>query len=193
MHPSRTKAARLGLAGALVTLACLVPLREASAQIKQPNAHPDYRLELEPHLLMSVFRRGFIEFDKAPKKHGYFGVPGFGGGLQASIEIADPAFIPKLNNTVGITLGVDVTSCEPCSKDVSLLIPLALQWNFFFSKEFSVSGEVGPMLRTDGFFSSVVPDLWLMGTGRYHFSDSVALSLGLGYPGITFGVSFFTG
>lgn len=193
MSSSHLKTLRLGISLLLLALAGLVPLRQASAQIKQPNAHPDYRLELEPHLLMSVFRRGFVEFDKAPKKHGYFGVPGFGGGLQASIEIADPAFIPRLNNTVGITLGVDVTSCEPCSKDVSLLIPLALQWNFFFSKEFSASGEIGPMLRTDGFFSGVVPDLWLMATGRYHFNDGVALSLGLGYPGITLGVSFFTG
>lgn len=179
---------------ALIQVTGLFWAQTANAQIKQPNAHPEYRVEIEPHLLMSVFRRGFVEFDRVPKsKSKYFGVPGFGGGVHAAIEVADPAFIPKLNNTVGVAFGIDVTSCEPCSKDVSLMIPLALQWNFFFSKEFSAAGEVGPMLRTDGFFSSVVPDLWLMAHGRYHFSNSAALNLGLGYPGITFGFSLFAG
>src|SRR5689334_20903812 len=76
---------------------------EAAAQlvIKNPNDHPDYRVELEPHLHMTPWHWGY-HGRHYPGRYSAFGYPEFGGGFYAAIELGDPAFIPKLNNTVGI-------------------------------------------------------------------------------------------
>ncbi|NUP07475.1 MAG: hypothetical protein HOW73_15605 [Polyangiaceae bacterium] len=178
------------LIGVCVGAMAAVSANEAAAQnIKTPNGHTDYRAEVEPHFALAIFRRGLIAFD-GHKKDPYFGVPGVGGGLRASIEVADPAFIPKLNNTIAISFGMDVTTCDVCHNDAVLYFPVALQWNFFFSKEWSAYGEVGPMIRAD-LGDQVLPDLYVAAGGRYQFNDTVALTARLGYPFFTFGVSFF--
>ncbi len=162
----------------------------AQAQtIKDPNGHPDYVAELEPHFTLAVFRNGLYGFDRG-RKGKYFGTPGIGGGFRASFEVADPAFIAKLNNTVAVTVGIDVTHCDDwCANPAVLYIPTGVQWNFFFSKEWGAFGEIGPMLRTD--FDGVLPDLYVAAGGRYLFSDNVGLTLRIGFPFVTFGVSFF--
>lgn len=170
----------------------LVPPDSASAQtIEDPNGHLDYLVELEPHLTVAIFRRGLIGF-KGGRKKDYFGTPGIGGGFRATIEVADPAFHPKLNNTVGVTFGMDVTTCDVCGNDAVLYFPVAVQWNFFFSKEWGAFGELGPMIRAD-LGDEVLPDLYAQVGGRYLFNDAIGLTLRLGYPFITFGVSFFAG
>src|SRR4051812_38970038 len=101
------------LAAALAAGAIALPLTlitsEARADlvIKQPDRHPQYRVELEPHLNLQLWHRdyGFGHYKG-------FSDTEFGAGFRASIEIADPAFIPKLNNTVAITFGVDFTNCH---------------------------------------------------------------------------------
>ena len=186
MHTSSLRVAML-----LVSGACLwAPLAQAQT-IETPNGHPDYRVELEPHATVAVFRNGLIGFE-GRGRGSYFGTPGFGGGFRASIEIADPAFISKLNNTVGITFGIDATSCEVCSNDAVLYFPVALQWNFSFSKEWGAFGELGPMIRAD-LGDEVLPDLYAQIGGRYLFNDGIGLTLRIGYPFVTFGVSFFAG
>lgn len=176
----------LGLAASATLLAST-----ARADIKQPNAHDKYSVELEPHLAMVLFHPGW---GSGYYRGGYrsFGSPEFGAGLRASIPIVDPGFIPKLNNTVAITFGMDITNCRYCRKDVSLYLPeVGLQWNFFFSNKFSAFADLGFQLRNVGFYSEVTPDFFAMIGGRFHINRSVALTARLGYPFFTFGASFF--
>jgi hypothetical protein len=178
-------------AGLAACLGLLFSSADASAEnvLKRPNAHPDYVAELEPHGTIALWRRAYTRRARA------FGDPEFGAGFRATIEILDEGFIPDLNNTVGISFGFDITSCGRwCRRDFSLYLPVAaLQWNFFFTEHWSAFAEPGFTLRTDGFYDYVYPDpVFLLG-GRYHFNDDVSLTMRIGYPYISFGVSFFVG
>ncbi len=182
----RLLAAGFAAAGAFVALS-----PEAHAVdwvIKNPSQHPAYRAELEPHANFILFRRGYGS--------GRFGRgTEFGGGFRASIELADPAFIKKINNTIAISFGVDFTDCRYCRnyRDNYLFwSPVALQWNFFLTRKWSVFGEVGGIVRSEGFrYFDIDPAIWL-GT-RFHFNDNIALTLRTGYPMFSVGVSFFVG
>jgi hypothetical protein len=183
------------VSGLLVGAACTMLSSTARADlvIKHPNDHPDYRVELEPHGTLTIFHTDFGG-TRAPDyyRYGAFGTPEFGAGFRASIELVDPGFIPKLNNTFGITFGFDVTNCRYCYHSVKLYLPEAgVQWNFFITDKFSAFADIGFMLRTDGFYDYVYPDLFLMLGARYHFTRSVALTGRFGLPFITVGVSFF--
>src|SRR5678816_2973995 len=121
----------------LVAAAALTTTAWANAQlvIKNPHDHPDYRVELEPHLHMVPWHWGYHGRYYA-YRNTVFGYPEFGGGFYVAIELADPAFIPKLNNTVGILFGVDFTNCRYCyrNEDFRLYTPAALQWNCLLTK-----------------------------------------------------------
>jgi hypothetical protein len=72
--------------------------------------------------------------------------------------------------------------------------PVVMQWNFFLSRNWSVFGEPGLALR---FESHDGPDrglkvepFQLYVGGRYHFSENVTLTMRLGYPTFSVGVSF---
>jgi hypothetical protein len=85
-----------------------------------------------------------------------------------------------------------------------------MQWNFYVAEHWSVFGEPGlyiwhgvynapcngpglPGCAYYGYYgdqTGVGPAFWV--GGRYHFSDSVSLTMRLGYPDLlTIGVSFF--
>src|ERR1700760_1607556 len=68
----------------------------AQSVIKQPDNHPHYAVELEPHLVVTPF-----DAPDAPSDGGY------GLGVRGTIPILRNGFIPKLNNSVGIGFGVD--------------------------------------------------------------------------------------
>ena len=71
MHTSSLRLAMLLVGGA-----CLwAPLAQAQT-IETPNGHPDYRVELEPHATVAVFRNGLIGFE-GRGRGSYFGTPGF--------------------------------------------------------------------------------------------------------------------
>jgi hypothetical protein len=162
---------------------------EAQSLIKNPDAHPDYTVELEPHGNLSPWRRRFGPYRG---RRGGVGDPEVGAGFRASIEVADPAFIPKLNNTVAVSFGLDMTTCPPCRNDFTLYLPIAtLQWNFFFTEHWSAFPDLGLTMRTDGFYDDVYLDFVAMLGGRYHFNDDVALTMRIGYPFISVGASFF--
>src|SRR3954463_14660500 len=68
----------------------------AQSTIKNEGDHPPDAFELEPHLLLSPF--------DAPD---YPSSGGYGIGVRGTIEIAPEGFIPRLNDSVGIGVGVD--------------------------------------------------------------------------------------
>lgn len=179
----------VALAGA--TLLTLAP--EAQANIKNPNDHPRYFAELEPHGDLVFLHRDYGLRRYGPGRYNDFGDPEFGLGFRASIELADPAFIPKLNNTVAISFGLDFTDCRYCRRDFTIWSPVTMQWNFFFNDQWSAFADLGATLRTDGFYRDVWFDFVGMVGGRYHFNDSMSLTMRIGYPFFSVGVSFFVG
>ncbi len=170
------------------------PEARADSVIKQPNRHPVYRAELEPHINILPWHRNYGRYGGRYKGVGDFE---FGGGFRASIELGDPAFIPKINNTVAITFGIDFTNNNCGGRcydhDFSFWSPVALQWNFFLTDKWSVFGEAGVMLRSYGFLNETYGDFTLAAGGRYHFNDKVALTMRIGYPFVSVGISFFVG
>lgn len=151
------------LLGALVWT-CTKP---ASAQnlIKREGAHPAYATELEPHL----------SFDLPD---------GVGPGLRATFNVADHGFIPRLNDSVGVGVGADLA----LRGDTRLVIPVAMQWNFWFTPKWSAFGEPGLALR---FGHKTRPFPHIAAGGRLNFNDALALTLRLGWPTSSLGVSFF--
>lgn len=167
----------------------------ATTIIRDPHP-PKYSVEIEPHL--SINHSAFNDW-------GYWG---FGPGVRFGIPIAGPAFIPKINDSVGISFGAELLRsyrryCSgPTCDDLGywgLFIPVALQWNFWLTDKWSVFAEPGLVVRTafDGcskvqgcggspvFFAG-----W--GGARFHFNDRVALTMRVGFPtGFSIGVSFF--
>ena len=47
--------------------------------------------------------------------------------------------------------------------------------------------------RSYGFFADTYGDFTFAAGGRYHFSDKVALTMRVGYPFVSVGISFFVG
>ncbi len=175
---SAALAASFVLAGA-VTL----PSREARAGeqllIKQPEEHPSYVIEIEPHGVLAVGGGPFNTFGKAHDKD-YFG---FGPGVRLTFNIVRNGFIPKLNDSVGIGVGADIVFIRG---DVRLVIPVVMQWNFWLSTHFSAFAEPGVAFGTIGDFG-LAPHLAI--GGGYNFNEYFAITLRLGYPLSTFGVS----
>jgi hypothetical protein len=164
----------LGWIGAVIVLLLIARPRDAHAEeaiIKRPGDHPRYVFEAEPHFLV-----GFA----GPFERKGVGHPGI--GFRGTIVIVENGFVKTINNSVGISFGADMFFREQ-----TLFIPVAMQWNFWLSTHWSVFGEpgIGFAFRHD-----VVHPI-LMAGGRFHFSDKVSLTMRLGYPAISVGVSFF--
>jgi hypothetical protein len=188
----------------------LLGARRASADdtIKRPGDHPSYAVEIEPHGLW-----GWRHYYLAPND-------GLGLGARFSIPIVENGFVPSINNSVAISFGVDWLHysgdtcyyyfgaprdlCSSLGDANYLLFPVAMQWNFFVAKRWSVFGEPGLVIY-HGFFdycANVPPglpcstptqtgvDLALYAGGRFYFSESVALTMRIGYPTFSLGVSF---
>jgi hypothetical protein len=163
------------LASHALAIALLAFSASASAQstIKSPGRHPDYTFEAEPHV--------FFGFDPPGASAG----AGWGPGFRGTIELVDNGFIKKINNTVGIGFGFDYIAFS--DKKAAAWVPIVMQWNFWLSPVFSVFGEPGGGLWL-GNSSGVRPALY--GGGRFHFSETFALTLRVGYPAMSAGVSF---
>ena len=170
--------------------------------IKQPGNHPGYSFEAEPHLLL-----------------GLWGVPGpgdgtgLGAGFRGSIVIVHNGFVSTINNSVAISFGIDWVYFDIddwCGRywrgppgnavcgwddDAHLVwLPVAMQWNFWLSENWSVFGEPGLALRfnDEHYDDDVDLDFVFYAGGRYHFSDPVSLTMRLGWPSaLSVGASFF--
>ena len=187
----------------LVALGLSLSAAPAAAQsvIKRPGAHPDYVFEAEPHLALSFYRRHDVE-------------EGFGPGFRGTIEIVDNGFISTINNTVGIGFGLDWlfhgehchgrrggpnVGCDGHDHD-RIIFPVVMQWNFWLSEEWSVFGEPGVALEftedhdDDDFDDDrdlVLDPFVFFAGGRYHFTDAISLTMRVGWPYFSVGVSFF--
>jgi hypothetical protein len=188
----------LGLVAAPVARA-----RAADDTIRRPGDHPLYSVELEPHLPIGWGGLGGR----------YGGDAALGLGARFSIPVVHNGFVPTINNSIAVTFGIDwvhyfgcYNTGANCSADY-ITLPVALQWNFYVSQHWSVFGEPGFAIY-HGFFSTcqnfdgtfcshpsgfsetgIVPALFL--GGRYHFTDRVSLTMRIGYPTLSVGVSFF--
>lgn len=184
-----------------VTLAGLSLLpRTAQAQsiIKQPGNHPTYSFEAEPHL--------------AIMDHWGHGGDGVGPGFRGTITVVDNGFVSKINNSVGIGFGLDALifnnddHCHGGGNDrychgdnTQLFLPIVMQWNFWLHRKWSVFGEPGLAItlrdedhnRDNDDTDLDIDPLVLFAGGRFHFNDTAALTLRLGFPtSVSFGVSF---
>jgi hypothetical protein len=157
---ARSFLAALGAAAALLASSYA---RADVSTIKQPGAHPDYVFEAEPHALVGLFD------DFHP-----------GVGFRGTFEIVDNGFIKRINNTVGIGFGAD------WSKD-HFRVPVVMQWNFWLSRNWSVFGEPGGLIDF-GKKTRLHPAFYA--GGRFHFSDTITLTMRVGHPTASIGVSF---
>jgi hypothetical protein len=176
---------------------------EAAAQstIRSYRDRPSYGVELEPHLVL-----GWIE------------PPGLGDGLglglgaRGTFEIVGDGFINKLNDSIGIGVGLDwvhyegeeLVSGGTCAQRVPgqnggtvcvevddfsydtsadyLWIPVVMQWNFWLHRRWSVFGEPGVAIRIEDFEEIGFSPFVLWGGGRYHISNDMTLTLRAGIP-----------
>lgn len=177
------------LLGTALAASALLLTQEAGAQliIKNPSDHPDYRVELEPHGTLHPWGN---TYGYGRNTRGGYALGG-GVGFRATIEVADPV-IPKLNNTIGITFGIDFTSCNYCyrGEEFSVWLPVGAQWNFFLTPKWSVFADLGIVPHSDGGFRDLYFEPMFAVGGRYHFRDKITLTMRLGAPFITVGVSF---
>jgi hypothetical protein len=192
-------AALLALLAAAFTLALAQPAA-AQSTIKQYGARPSYGVELEPHLAI-----GWID------PPGVGTGAGLGLGGRATFEILGHGFIPHLNNSVGIGVGLDWIHYEgdgtgprgtcthfvpgPAGTNICtqvsgsgndntdyLWIPVVLQWNFWLAKRWSAFGEVGAAFRLDDMHTFGFSPILTWAGGRFHLSDKATLTMRLGLP-----------
>lgn len=128
-----------------------------------------YRVELEPHALIEPYYLPLLP----------------GAGFRGTIELAHNGFVPTINNSVGLGFGADMTPD-------TLRVPVVMQWNFFLSNRFSVFGEPGAaiVVYDNNRAPSVIDYFAFFAGGRWHFSERATLTMRLGSPALSLGVSF---
>jgi hypothetical protein len=190
------------LIAALGALLVLILARPAAAQstIEKYGARPSYGFELEPHLAI-----GWID------PPGYGTGEGIGVGARGTFEIVGRGFIPSINNSVGIGVGLDyiwydgdgtgprgrcvrfvptpagTSTCVEVSGSGNddtgyLWLPVVMQWNFWLHPRWSVFGEVGAAVRFDNMDELGFSPIISWAGGRFHITDRTTLTLRLGIP-----------
>jgi hypothetical protein len=160
---------RIAVAAAAVAFT-LVPARALADErsiIRAPGDHTPYIFEAEPHLLLG-YAGPFEEGDN------------FGVGFRGTIHITD-GFVRSINDSVGIGFGFDIGTHN------RVLIPVVMQWNFWLSTHWSVFGEPGIAIGS-GRDTQAWPVLDV--GGRFLFTERIALTMRLGFPAASVGVSF---
>lgn len=185
----------LFLASLVTSVVALSVARNANAQsiIKRPGLHPD-TWELEPHLNF----RGLL----LPENNA-----GFGLGVRATIPIVRNGFVSSINNSVGIGFGLDWLAYRGAGLN-QFVLPVAMQWNFFLTKAWSVFAEPGVALNL---YTESCDDYYRLDRGRYvgrgcrrnllephlgigarwHFKPDMALTLRLANTYLSAGISWF--
>jgi len=189
------------LTSAALGLAVLATTSVASAQSTiKGRDRPSYGIELEPHLTL-----GWIN----PPGSGTG--EGVGLGARGTFEIVSEGFIKGINDSVGIGVGLDLiwydgdgtgprgrcvqrisgqnggpvcVEVEGSGDDDStyLWVPVVMQWNFWLHKRWSVFGEPGVAFRLDDMDDLGFSPFVFWAGGRYHISQSAALTFRAGLP-----------
>jgi hypothetical protein len=159
-------------------------------RLREPTAYP---IEVEPHLTFGA--------------ENVYGNTGFGAGARLGVPLAIGHLGP-ISQNLALSLGGDVVHYDNCYYGPYcganyLIVPAALQWNIGVARPLSVFVEGGAFVYK-GWFDHCAPgdvgcsapsDFGLLPTlalgGRVHLGQDVALTLRVGYPTTTFGVSFF--
>jgi hypothetical protein len=211
--PALSLGLRAFLAFALALAVVALP-GSASAEsiIKRPGDHPKYSVELDPHLVI-----GWGGWSPGPFDDEGFGV-GFRASIpiveQGPIKKINNSMAIGFG---GDMLFYSDDDCGygrwnrfdyryDCSGG-SLVFPVVLQWNFWLTDVISVFGEPGLAVRhswinveypcdnnlldtcdADDSDTDFVPFIFWAG-GRFLFSDSVGLTVRLGWPYIGVGAS----
>jgi hypothetical protein len=174
----------------------------AQSTIKANGQRPRYSFEAEPHLLAGLM-----------DPPGFGGGTGLGAGFRGTFEVAPDGFLPKLNDSVGIGIGIDYLRYDGwqgprgrCERFVSapagvpvcvetsdgnvdyFYVPAVMQWNFWLHRKWSVFGEPGLAMYVEDGDLELSPFVLYLG-GRYHISDELTLTMRLGYPTFSLGLS----
>ncbi len=204
--------AKLVMTSVTTALLCSLFVHSAEGQsiIKNGNASRSYAVEIEPRGALSPFSppRGSADV-------------GLGGGVNFGINLAPKGFLPTVYDSVALTIGIDTLyhfggrpraaecaewqgsgSSRVCvrtrggsgTEALFFYTPVTMQWNFYFTPKWSVFGEPGMAMyfrtgRYEPLSVGVIP-VFFAG-GRYHFSNKATLTMRIGYPYTTIGVSFF--
>jgi hypothetical protein len=188
--------------------------RPAAAQIKQPGAHPKYSLELEPHLTVE-WDGGPAYFGRDGVGLGLrASIPLFHNGPIDSIN--DSMAISFGLDWVHFSYD-RARACHDfrdfyCDHEFSanaFWLPVTLQWNFFVHKRIRVFGEVGlAIVHTNWSWARPCPpgsvepvceyresdtdfvNFVFYPGARFMLSDSIGLTLRIGYPHLPAGASF---
>ncbi|HEX6763867.1 MAG TPA: hypothetical protein VF103_00280 [Polyangiaceae bacterium] len=136
----------------------------ADSTIKSDTAHTHYFFEAEPHFVVTPFDEG-----------------GIGAGFAGTFIVADEGFIKRVNDSVGVGFGANWAT----NRD--FILSGAMQWNFWFTEHWSAFGEPGIAFDTHDHLH-----LWpsFGAGGRYAFTDRFTLTLRLGFPVSSVGLSF---
>jgi hypothetical protein len=190
------------VAAAAIALGAVGFASNANAEsiIKDPNP-PKYSVEIEPHLNLQ-----YLFFQ-------HYQASGFGPGVRFGIPILSPGFNKTINDSIAISFGADVMYLRPKGgpKDCvgadceyrsfwAVYFPVTMQWNFWLTDKWSVFAEPGVTLQTAATKCERVYGCKSPGFigpagyagARYHFSDSFALTMRVGWPnGLSVGISIF--
>lgn len=173
---TRASSTRTLLGSAVLASTLLAAPQEARAEsiIKSPGDHPSYKFEAEPHGLLGFggpFERGRGDF---------------GAGFRGTIILVDNGFVKTINNSVGIGFGGDVFFGRG-----TVFVPVVMQWNFWLTTHWSVFGEPGVGFALNQFKGRDLAHPVIDLGGRYHFNEKISLTMRIGYPAASVGVSFF--
>jgi hypothetical protein len=188
------------LIAALVLAAGVTPaVAKADVVVRAEGLEPprdyvsDYPVEIEPH------------FTFGPEN--VYGASGFGAGLRVGIPLM-VGRLGSLSDNLAISFGGDVLHYDNCffGNDCGanyLMLPVAAQVNLFVLRSVSLFAEGGAFLYKgwfdgcrieDGPGCTAPSDLGVLPTlaigGRIHLGQFTAVTLRLGYPTTTIGLSF---
>jgi hypothetical protein len=178
--------------------------------IRRPGDHPTYSVELEPHGVFAFVApiagtNGFGLGGRATiplVKNGFIGSINNNVGIGFGLDWMHYNGCYYWRNANG-----------DCANLETLWVPVVMQWNFFLSTHWSVFGEPGLALRYSSWGQGCTggpvtvngqvvacgeapnhlvfdPFVFFVG-GRYHFSEKASLTMRIGWPYASVGVSFF--
>jgi hypothetical protein len=179
--------------------------------IKHPGEHPHYTVELEPHVLIGWAANYYYGGGDALGLGGRVSInlthDGFVDSINNSVAIGLGLDWLHYNAPDCFYYYNRGAACYGGASADFFQFPVVLQWNFYVAKHWSVFGEpgiyiwhgsygnggcynaAGALVNCSYSETGVGPAFWI--GGRYHFNETVALTMRLGYPDIlTFGVSF---